>query len=242
MRLHGIQFTIRSLMIAVVIVAALLTLPEGYGVIAFAFSLPCLGVFAAEWLVFRGRRRLAAIGFWTLAILINLAYAASCVAPDIYLLAPLLFAWLIIVAPTLGAFGGAWSRLATRGGTAPWRSPPAAWVSVIALCLLPLVTLLTFWPLRVGFLAFRPALDRLADQVAAGQVAYLPRWVGPFRVARTAVDPVSGNVGLMIDPNPNGPSGLVRVRPGSPPDRSGPFRWDDLEVDLGWGWEYREED
>src|SRR5689334_19938608 len=114
MRLHSIRFTIRSLMIAVVIVAGLLAIPIGYGLIAVAFSLPCLGVFAAEWLVFRRRRRPAAIGFWTLAILINLAYAASCVAPDIYLLYPLLFAWLLIVAPTLGAFGGAWARLATR--------------------------------------------------------------------------------------------------------------------------------
>ena len=46
----------------------------------------------------------------------------------------------------------------------------------------------------------------------------------------------------MIDPSPSGPTGLVRVRPGDPPNRCGPFRWDDLDVDLGWGWEYREED
>ncbi len=72
----------------------------------------------------------------------------------------------------------------------------------------------------------RPARDRLANQVAATPVASVPRWLGPFRVARSAVDPASGNVGLMIDPNPGGPTGLVRIRPGTPPDRTGPFGWD----------------
>jgi hypothetical protein len=28
----------------------------------------------------------------------------------------------------------------------------------------------------------------------------------------------------------------------SSPDRHGPFGWDDLLVDLGWGWAFREED
>lgn len=242
MRLRGIRFTIRGLMIAIGIVAGLLALANRYGVIVLALSLPCLGVFGAEWLVFRGHRQLAACGFWTLASLINLLYAASCVAPDVYLLIPFFFGWLIIVAPTIGGLGSAWARLATRQGAAPRRSPPAAWVSVIALCLLPLVTLLTFWPLRLAFLTVRPALDRLADQVAAGKAVVFPLWVGPFCVARSAVDPASGNVGLMIDPNPSGPTGLVRVRTGIPANRVGPFGWDDLLVDLGWGWEYREED
>jgi hypothetical protein len=117
---------------------------------------------------------------------------------------------LVINASTIGALGEAWARSATRGGAAPRRSPPTAWLSVIALCLLP-VTLWTFWPLRLAFLTVRPALDRLADQIAAGKAAGFPQWVGPFRVACSAVDPVSGNVGLMIVPNPNGPMGLVRV-------------------------------
>ncbi len=217
-------------------------LPDGLGLIVLACGLPCLAIIGAQWLEFRGDRHLAAIGFWTLATLTNFLYAASCVAPDVFLLGPLFLGWLIIVAPTVGALGRAWARLATRKGAAPRRSHAAAWLSVIALCLLPLVTLLTFWPLRLGFLLVRPGLDRLADQVAAGKATGFPQWVGPFRVARSTVDPVSGNVGLMIDPNPNGPTGLVRVRPFIPPNRNGPFRWDDLLVDLGWGWEYREED
>jgi hypothetical protein len=84
----------------------------------------------------------------------------------------------------------------------------------------------------VAFLAFKPALDQVADQVAGGKAAGFPQWVGPFRVAHAAVDPESGNVGLMIDANPNGPTGLVRVQPGHPPNRVGPFGWDDLRVGL----------
>jgi hypothetical protein len=233
------QFTIRSLMIVVLIVAGLLALPGGYGLIVLACSLPCFGLMGAQWLVYRGHRRLAALGFWTLATVTNLAYAASCVAPDIYLVGPLFLGLLVIMPPVTG-LGVAWARLATAAS--PRRSPPSAWLSVMVLCALPLVTLWTFWPLRVAFLAVKPALDRVADQVAAGQAGAFPQWVGPFRVARAAIDPGSGNVGLMIDPNSNGPTGLVRVRPGTPPDRRGPFGGDDLLVDLGWGWEYREED
>jgi hypothetical protein len=229
-------------MIAVAIVAGLLALPNGCGVIVIVFSLPCLAVIGAQWLVFRGQRHIAAFGFWFLATLTNALYTASCVAPDVYLLVPLYLGWLVIVAPTIGSLGAAWARLATRQGAVPRRSPPTAWLSVIALSGMPLATVWTLWPLHLAFLTVRPALDRLADQVAAGQAAGLPQWAGPFRVARSAVDPVSGNVGLMVDPNPNGPTGFVRVRPGIPPNRRGPFGWDDLHVDLGWGWEYREED
>jgi len=78
--------------------------------------------------------------------------------------------------------------------------------------------------------------------IAAGQAVGFPQQAGLFRVAGSTVDPISGNVGLMIDPNPNGPTGFVRVRPGTPRNRRGPFGWDDLDVALGWGWEYREEE
>jgi hypothetical protein len=63
-----------------------------------------------------------------------------------------------------------------------------------------------------------------------------------FRLAGSAVEPATGNVGLMIEPNPDGPTGLVRASPGNFQNRAGPFRGDILYVDLGWGWDYREED
>jgi hypothetical protein len=229
-------------MIAVAILGGLFALLDGYSLVVIACGVLCLTVVGARWLVFRDQRLLAAFGFWTLAALTNLSYAAACVAPSIYLLIPLFVGWLVIVAPAVGSLGTAWSILATRVGTASRRSPSTAWLPMIALCLMPLVTLWTLWPLRLGFLVFRPALDRIADQVVLGQGTAFPRWVGPFRLARSAVDPVSGNVGLMIDPNPSGPSGFVRVHPGVPLDFNGPFRSDELSVVLGWGWEYREED
>jgi hypothetical protein len=46
----------------------------------------------------------------------------------------------------------------------------------------------------------------------------------------------------MIEPNPDGPTGFVRANLANPEIRAGPFRGDDLCVDLGWGWDYREED
>jgi hypothetical protein len=229
-------------MIAILIIASLLALPIELSMIVMALALPCLATIGSQWLVFRGHRHLVTVCFWVLTILSNALFAAFCVAPEVYSLGFDLIIWLFFIMPTTAIFGVAWMMLATRKGVLSRGILPATWLTVIALTVMPLATVWTLWPLRLAFLTARPALDRLADQVAAGQAAGFPQWAGPFRVARAAVDPISGNVGLMIDPNPNGPTGLVRVRPGSPPNRRGPFGWDDLHVDLGWGWEYREED
>ena len=242
MRLPRLRFTICNLMIAVVVVAGLLALSINVAVIVIALSLTCFTVIGAQWLVFRRKRHLATFAFGLLATLTNVSYVASCVAPDAYLLIALFLGWLVIVAPTNGALGAAWATLATIEGAVPRRSPPAVWLPVIVLSILPLATLWTVWPLHLGFLAAKPSLERLADQIAAGKTIGFPQPAGLFRVAGSAVDPLSGNVGLVIDPNPNGPTGLVRVRPGTSQNRSGPFGWDDLDVALGWGWEYRQED
>jgi hypothetical protein len=60
MHLRRAQFTIRSLMIAVVIVAGLLALPDELRGVAAVLSLPCLGLFTAWRLLLGGHRRLAA--------------------------------------------------------------------------------------------------------------------------------------------------------------------------------------
>ncbi|MFI5387530.1 MAG: hypothetical protein ACHQ50_15585 [Fimbriimonadales bacterium] len=243
MRLPRLRFTVRSLMIAVVVVAGLLALPTERSVIVIALSVPCLALIGGQWLVFQGHRHLAAFGFWVLATLTNVLYAAACVAPDSYLLPALFLGWLVIVAPTIGGLGAAWAILATREGAVPRRSPPTAWLSVIALSVMPLATLCTLWPLHLAVFTARPALELLADQVAAGQAPGFPRRAGLFWVAGSAVDTATGNVGLMIDPNPNGPTGFVRVSPGTPLEhRFRPIGADDLEVDLGGGWWYHEED
>jgi hypothetical protein len=149
---------------------------------------------------------------------------------------------MFIAGPMIGGLGAAWVALASRQHASPRRSSPVAWLAVIALSGMPLVTLWTMWPLHLAFRASRPSLERLADQVAAGQISGFPRWAGVFRIAGSIVEPATGNVGLMIEPNPDGPTGFVRASPANPQNRAGTFRGDDLYVDLGWGWDYREED
>lgn len=239
-----VQFTIRTLMIAAAIIAGLLALPDEWRVVAAALALPCLALVAARRLLLRGRRQLAGACFWVLAIGVNILFAVSCIAPEGYLLGLLVLVWLSTLLPTLAGFGATWATLATRDVAAARRSPSRIWLSVIALTVMPAATAWTVWPLRVAFLAARPALDRLADRVAAGRAPASPRWAGPFQVLRSAVDPATGNVGLMIDPNPNGPTGFVRHgrRGTGPSDCFAPFRGDVLHVELADGWCYHEED
>jgi hypothetical protein len=105
--------------------------------------------------------------------------------------------------------------------------------------------LFTHWPLRVAFFASKPALDRLADRVAAGQALRGPVRASLFIVIGAAVDPSSGNVGLIIDPDPSGRSGFVRpgLGPSATPGRvTGPFYNLDFDLELFDGWRYQTED
>ena len=63
MRLCRPQFTIRSLMIAVVVVAGLLALPNALGLMVIALSFPLLALVGHQWLVFRGQRRSRRLAF-----------------------------------------------------------------------------------------------------------------------------------------------------------------------------------
>jgi len=71
MRSFRLRFTIRSFMIAVVVVAGLLAIPNGMGLMVIVMSFPFLALLGAEWLVFRGQRRFAEFGFWIAATLTN---------------------------------------------------------------------------------------------------------------------------------------------------------------------------
>jgi hypothetical protein len=229
-------------MIAVVAVAAVLAVAIRLGPIGLVLSVPGLAVMGALWLVFRGRRRLAWFCFWVPAILINFLYAGLCITPDRPRIGGLAVVWLVFVFPTVPSLGIAWAFLSTRPGAVPQRSVPVAWFCVIVLATLPLATFSTCWPLRLAFFASRPALEGLADQVAAGKPVGFPQWAGPFRVVGSAVDPISGNVRLMIDPNPGGPTGFVRVSPSAPPNHLGLIGGDRLDINLGRWWLYLEDD
>jgi hypothetical protein len=124
----------------------------------------------------------------------------------------------------------------TRPDARPGRLGFLAWPLVFALGFFPLTMLFTRWPLRLAFLASAPAMDRLADRVAAGRSVTSPEWAGLFRVVGSAVEPSNGNVGLIIDPDPSGRSGFVRLgAPGGVPAgrAGGPFYDLYLETLLG---------
>jgi hypothetical protein len=95
------RFTIRSIMIAVVVAAVLLAPLGGKGPLVVAILhaisnegwpswavlfLLCLDLIGAHWLVVRGWRRAAAGGFWILAVLANTLYVACCIAPSVHVL------------------------------------------------------------------------------------------------------------------------------------------------------------
>lgn len=163
------RFTIRGLMIAVAAVAILMSLTVGWVLFVGVLGLVFAALAGAEWVEHRGHRRAAAIGFWVSALLVNGLYASACTAPDDVLSALLLVVWLFIFAPTIGRIGMAWARLATEETAVPRRSPGMAWTAVIGLTLMPCLAVSTYWPLHLAFAVARPALDRLADQAAAGQ-------------------------------------------------------------------------
>jgi hypothetical protein len=204
------RFSILHLMIAVVIVAGLLSLPSGWRELAASLALLCIELLAAGWLLRTGRGRLAGYGFSFLAISSNALFAALCVTATVLLPSLLCLAWFFYILPPLAAFGSAWAILDSRGVVSE-RRRAMAWTCVAALTMMPLVTALRLWPFHLSFQGARPALERLADRVAAGQSVAYPVWAGPFKIAGSTVDPVSGNVALMIDPNPNGPSSFIRA-------------------------------
>ena len=100
----------------------------------------------------------------------------------------------------------------------------------------------TEWPMWIAFLASRPALDRLADRIAASEVFNRPEWAGAYRVVGADRDPANGDIRLTIDAGSSGNTRFVRVQsptstPGSRPQIVSLYP---LSVDGRW-W-YEEED
>ncbi len=245
MRYPRFRWSIRGIMIAVVLVALPLAMPGDTKIVAGFLSITCIGILSAVWMAFRGYRRAAAYSFAVLTAAANISYAAGCIFPSSYLLIPLYFGWVFVVAPTLFILGAAWADIATRATAQPRRNPALAWSFVLILTCLPLVTAVTLWPLHLAFTLWWPAMDRLADQAAAGTPVALPQQAGIYRIARLDLDAGTGNVALVIDTNPNGPTGFIRINPRSP-DRSGPpfgpILPTDISIQVGESWWYQVED
>lgn len=236
-----LRFTIRGVMIATAILAVALALPKAGLVVAVALAIPCLSLWLAGRLLAWGERGLARFFFWVPAILVNVlfVYLGTWPEPILYIL--LFLVSFFIFLPTLGGFGIAWAILATQGVRGPARAPTRTWFAVLILTLMPSATALTAWPFRLEFLLARPALERLADQVAAGRPITTPQWAGRFRLAGSAVDTASGNVALLFAPN--GPRALVRIGPRARLGECGsPVQGDWSHLPLTFGWCFHQED
>jgi hypothetical protein len=240
-----VQFTIRSFMLAVATAAGLLAASVSPTGLVVAFGLTYLLLIGATWWIFHGFRRLSALCFGVVASLNNILSAGLCIHRlNMGGIALMLLASLLASPIVFGA-GAAWATAVMRRAASPHRSRFLAWPLVLALAILPFTMLLARWPFHLAFLASTPALDRLADRVAAGQSIASPEWAGLFRVVGSAVDPSTGNIGLIIDPNLSGRSGFVRVGAAlgvSTGPSSGPFYNLDLDLTLGDRWRYQCED
>jgi hypothetical protein len=239
-------FTLKAMMLYIACAAGFLTLYVQYLATYIPFwllAIPCLILLVGRCLWFWQCRRITAIGFVGLSILSNCLYVVASIYPD-YMLMPLLtIAWMLVLLPSIGALGTAWTKLATHDKAGPRKSPFISWALVIVLAILPVVTISTLWPLHLAFFAFRPSLERLADRVEAGHLIVSPLWIGPFRLSESAVDSDQKTVGLFIDPNPSGRTGFIRVHSETlETHRFGLLLGTDTNVELGWGWSYRQDD
>ncbi|MFO0959978.1 MAG: hypothetical protein U0800_21515 [Isosphaeraceae bacterium] len=123
------------------------------------------------------------------------------------------------------------------------RSRRPGWIAAMAAIVgifLPFVLALSPWLMDAGFAISRPGLETLADRVADGKPVRWPQRIGVFTVHDAVIDRSSGNIGLILDPNPNGRTGLLRRPPGGV--ANGPFFNLNVSRDLGRCWLWQEED
>jgi hypothetical protein len=240
-----IQFRIGSLMVAVALAACLFAAAHSGVALATAFGSLYVALIGALLSMFRGLRHLSALSFGIAAASYTTLSALLCVyRPDVGGAFVMIICQLCTFPVVVGA-GVAWASVATRRTGKSRRSPLLAWPLVVLFAILPPSMVVGFWPLRLAFLVSRPALERLADRVAAGADVAGPEWVGMFVVFGSEVDPVTGNVGLIVNPDPSGRSGFLRINPSpsTPTGRSiGPFRDIYLDLQLRDRWWYECED
>ncbi len=242
------RFKIRTMMIATAVVATLLAAAVVPGFAALlmmsGFVLCWIAVAFGLWGQLRTVNRQSRRGFGIAAALTNGAsHLASVAVPMIGLTAffLILFVCLILTSVVVG-FGAAWFTATNRDRSVLRASSVIRLLLVLALSLAPLAIPFTQWPLRLAFLGSRPALERLANQVALGTAITKPRWAGAFRVLGSTVDRASGNVGLITAHVSSDRFGFERFGPRGSPGRSGAFYYLSSEVQLNQKWRYGEED
>lgn len=234
------QFRIRTLMFAIAAVAGLLfTLRLGTGllILLLLFLALCAMPSYGFWHAARGYKRLPPKVFLVVGTFINvLCFVASITCSPLLFIFVALLPCLIGTAITLG-FGAAWCTGAAGERSLPGRGRSLRCAIVAAVSIAPITMLFTLWPFRLAFLVSRPSLERLADRVAAGAPVSTPVWAGPFRIVGSAVDPTTGGVGLITDPDPSGRKGFQRSGPSG-----GPFYNLFFDLQLTEKWKYADED
>ena len=106
-----------------------------------------------------------------------------------------------------------------------------------AVSLMMVVSIIVLnWPLRIAYAFSRPAFDRVAEQVIAGETFTTPRRIGWFRIERIEVPGPAANEidhhGLLLwtGIHPNGNTGFVQ----SSPDDLRFNLWSHFQLDETW--------
>ncbi|MHB0912077.1 MAG: hypothetical protein ACYC2Y_01350 [Armatimonadota bacterium] len=106
---------------------------------------------------------------------------------------------------------------------------PRNWIAIPLALALILSVAATMWPLRLHYLAARPALDRIADRLETGERVKTPVWAGLFRI--NEVEIYRDIPCLWVGNYPSGGVGLIRT----PPDGAYRFNlWEHIRLDDTW--------
>ncbi len=238
------RFKIRTIMLIIAAAAVLLFATRSEAAfVALIFGgllASCVAVAGGLWLAARPFRRVSALGFGIASLATNASCCiASIVFPSIagYLIMALV---CVIGVPVTFGFGAAWSTPPATPAAITARCRALRWMINLVFVITPLTVPFTQWPFRLAFLASQPSLDRLADRVGAGNPVTTPEWAGVFRIVGSAVNPSTGGVGLVTNPDPSGRSGFERR--GSAPPGNGPFYNLFYDLKLSAKWRFVEED
>jgi hypothetical protein len=235
------RVTIRSLMLVVAASAGLSAVYRAVGGFGFPILLGYAALIAllslGPWSLAKGDRQVAARMLVVASVLEFIALAGLGVFCLRYLCMVYKLLASLVFLPFIAGAGAAWAASASRQDTDRGRSPVAAWSAAGLLLALPLVMMFTHWPVQAAFLVSRPALDRLADRVAAGGRIDRPEWAGLFRVRKIARhDAGPGTVSLVVENDSTGHTRLIRaagpgLEPTIPPNPSCFYRF---AADARW--------
>jgi hypothetical protein len=226
--------TIRQLMLVVAGVAVACALYQAGAFIAVNIMYaPALAAVAA--LPSRKNPRISISGFIFSAAWVNLSLPVLFAFEPVFHNWMLWFASALVCLPLAFGFGLAWvmSRPNRR------RRVQGA-LAVAVLTAVPIATIATGWPLRLGFYRSSPALNRLADCVEAGGNIGPNEWAGIYPIRGWTALPHGGGTLLVIDPKPGDMAGFARSGGATGSEK----RWDRLEVegDGGVRWYPYDED